>query len=204
MYSKLIPFVFLTVFLSSCCWFVKVDCLEGEDAPFTLAVNYSADSIIQSNDTLEINIQTADFLNEYQEKNYDNTYFSIAVTWFDGNFTSPANDRIDVLYQNVELLGTNSIEGYDGPLPDSINMQIAFPIPGYYLIQFYGNANRYEPDDSRRRSRCSCNSNYHYLNFQFEANQANDVWLPVYAQSFNYGIDTYALEQQGAYFIKVE
>lgn len=192
------------VFLSSCCWFVKVDCLEGEDPPFTLGINYQhADSILQSTDTLELTVQTANFLNEYQEKNYDYTSFYIDITWFDGNFTSPANDRVDVLYQNVPVLGSTQ-EGYEGALPDSINMQLAFPIPGYYLIQFYGGANRQEGNDSRRRSRCGCNSNFHYLNWEFDANRDNAVWLPIYEQSFNYSIDTYALEKQGAYFIKVE
>ena len=89
---------------------------------------------------------------------------------------------------------------YSGNLPDDIQIALGFTLPGYYLIQFNGGANKY--GESKRKN-CGC-GNYVYQNFLFESNIGNPQYLDLYVNSTAYTVYTSELNNSGAYFIKVE
>ena len=197
---KLFLFANLTLLLSSCCWLVKYDCAELTDN-YTIPVhiNYT-DSVINVDDPLSIKIESSAFQQDFDAIGYDESSFSINITWFDGNFSSLANHKVDLLASNLSGFTLEEYNGYYGSLPSDIEISLGFTFPGYYLIQFYGNANKY--DDSKRRN-CGC-GNYLYQNFQFESNLNNDQFFNLYQSATQYGVSLESLNQSGAYFIKVE
>lgn len=195
----IIAFICLNL-LSACCWFVKVDCAENGES-FTIPVSIlNSDSVIAVNEALSIHILASDFLNEFENKNYDNSSVSINVTWFDGNFSSDASHKVDVVYSNPPGFQLEDYSSIYQETPNDIQVDLAFTVPGYYLIQFYGGASK---EDEGRRKKCSC-GNYLYSSFIFENNNINSQYLNLYASSISYTPSLSDLEQNGSYFIQVE
>ena len=200
MKTKLFLFALTTILLSSCCWLVKYDCAElSEVFTIPVSVNYT-DSVIDVNDPLSITIESSAFQGNYDENEYNQSSFSVNVIWFDGNFSSQANHKVDLLSSNLSGFSLEEYNGYNGTLPQDIEIELGFTVPGYYLIQFNGGASRYE---ETKRRQCGC-GNYAYQNFQFESNQYNSQFFNLYKSSTSYSVSLAELLFQGAYFIKVE
>ncbi len=202
MQSKIIPLLLFSLLLSSCCWLVKVDCAESEEAPFTIPVEFAhSDSILQVTDTLSLKIRTAEFSPQYINDEFQNSTFYVDIIWFNGDFSSSANTKVDLISSSVGQFSLDEYEGYYGPLPNDIDLSISFTIPGYYLILFNGSS--YKDYEQKRRNRCSC-GNYSYLSFNFESDVSNEQFYPMYENSAGLGTTLEMLNHQGAYFIKVE
>lgn len=202
--SKLIPLVFLSLLISSCCWLRTPDCVEEGESPFTIGVEYSYnDSVIQVDDTLDFSIKTSDFLSIYTEKEFQNFHVYLDIIWFNGDFSSPANFKVKLISSSESQFSLSDYRGYNGVLPDDIDLQLAFTIPGYYLILLNGGAFKDYQDSNRRKHRCKC-TGYAYQNFLFESDQTNAQYFPRYENSIEGTSILEQVENQGAYFIKVE
>ena len=70
------------------------------------------------------------------------------VTWFDGNFSSQANHKVDLLSRNLSGFSLEEYNGYSGPLTFAIELKLGFTLPGYYLIKFNGGASGHEKTNS--------------------------------------------------------
>lgn len=197
---KLFFLVFGSLFLSSCCWFAKYDCAELSST-FTVpvSINY-ADSVINVNEPLALTIESDAFQSIYEDGGFTNSSFAINITWFDGNFTSQANHRVNLLSSNINNFPLEEYSGYNGPLPPNIELELGFTVPGYYLIQFSGGASK---EGETKRRQCGC-GNYQYQGFQFESNLSNAQYFPLYNNSTVYSNSLANLNFEGAYFIKVE
>lgn len=197
---KLILAFFSLSLLSSCCWFTKDDCAENGEI-FNIPVSFpNNDSVIAVNEPLTINILGSAFLTTYESESYDNSSFSIYITWFDGNFTSEASHKVDVVYSNPPGFSLEDYSAFNPETPSDLQVDLAFTVPGYYLIQFNGGASK---EDEGRRKKCSC-GNYLYSSFHFDNPVMNDQYLNLYAASISYTPLVTDLEMNGSYFIKVE
>lgn len=204
MHSKLIPLLIVSSFLTSCCWFSKEDCAESFIPEFTIPVDYNyTDSLIQVNEALPISILTSEFLPTYTEQEYQQSNFYMDIIWFNGDFSSSANSKVDLLSNSVSQFNLTEYQGFSGDLPNDINLELAFTIPGYYLILLNGGSSKDYETANRRKDRCSCGG-YAYQSFFFESNNSNEQFYPIYENSSE-GYSTLAsLQNQGAFFIKVE
>lgn len=182
--------------LSSCCWFRYDDCAtQNEGFLIPVEINYT-DTLIQVGDLLPISIKSSQFASIYNNNNYSDCNFSMNVRWFNGDFVSDANHKIQIF--NSQPYFSSNDNGYSGNLPtNNINFDVSFTTPGYYMLEFYGSANGYN-----EKKRCGCD--YLYTYFSFESNIQNVQYFDIYQASTPY-FDTYLNHQQnGVYFIKVE
>lgn len=202
---KIITVIFLTVFLSSCCWFAQDDCFEEQPLRFPIGTAFSTtDSIHDINTLLEVSIKSTDFLNTYQEEGYQQFNFSMLVEWFDGNFVSTANHQVNILNSNLDNLDLEYAAAYYGDIPnDDIRFDIEFTVPGYYLIYFSGAATKTYEVKRRPRNGCGCGGST-YAGFSFENDDSNEDYFDLYNSSVPYNANLQDLLLQGAYFIKVE
>lgn len=201
---KIITGIFLTVFLSSCCWFAQDDCAERQFG-FPIGAAFSTtDSIHDINTLLEVSIKSTDFLTTYQEGDYQQFNLSMHVEWFDGNFVSTANHQVNILNSNLDNLDLEYAAAYYGDIPnDDIRFDIEFTVPGYYLIYFSGSATKTYEVKRRPRNGCGCGGSS-YFGFSFEADDSNEAYFDLYNSSVPYNANLQDLLLQGAYFIKVE
>lgn len=199
MKTKVILALISLSLLSSCCWFVKVDCAEN-DGTFSIPVVLPNDTLIGVNEPLSLFIEGSAFQGYYESNGYDNSSISITITWFDGNFTSDASHKVEVLSSNPPGFNLEDYSSFYLESPTDMQIDLGFTVPGYYLIQFYGGASK---EDEGRRKKCSC-GNYLYQSFQFESNIMNSQYLDLYSSSLSYTPLISELELNGSYFIQVE
>ena len=200
---KILSLLLLTFLLSSCCWLSHDDCIEssGNNIPLAVTINHS-DSVLNINDNLSIKIASSDFQTIYDESGFNQFSFNVQIDWFDGNFSSSSNHKVNLVNSNLNGLSLTDYSGYYGALPaNDIEFDLEFTVPGYYLISFYGSANKYE--EQTRRNRCGCGNGF-YQNFSFDNPTNNNQYYPLYQSSAAYPIDQVQLEENGVYFIKVE
>jgi hypothetical protein len=202
--KRILFFSLLASSFSSCCWFMKDECYQEDMGYYPIEVAVAAsDSLLSTSDTLDLAVNLSDFEQTYEAEDFENLNVNINITWFNGDFSSPANSQVVLVYSSINNFSINS--NYESNIlsyPSDLSVGLQFPKKGYYLIEFWGNANK--ANEQKKKGRCySCNYSA-YANFEFTNNLLNSQYYPFYESSVGAYSSLIELGDKGSFFIKVE
>tara|TARA_B110000037_G_C16800130_1_gene375144 strand:+ start:84 stop:341 length:258 start_codon:yes stop_codon:yes gene_type:complete len=80
-----------------------------------------SDYTIQVNEILAFSIKSSEFLTSYKQEDYQDCYFNFDIIWYNGNFSSSANSKVDIISSCVGQFNIAE-EGYSGNLPDDMDI----------------------------------------------------------------------------------